>query len=270
MLRCSNVGTLQTGVAARQGNLAMRRMVSTSAATGRGYALRGLSSVVTNGGASRSAQKTPGSAPVAGLGSGSRDLRGGASLFAFRVRTYSTADITSADTGATAGDNDQNMRPQYKESLLDIAREGTSPRQRALIEQQLRRQEREDEGLDERDIDAGQKGSESKLAGELEKANVSVRLEAAVRKELTWLADPKELAQRVRRALHKKEVRFAATLVRQAHRKNMGSAAAWNHLIEYCFAQDEPAAAWRFYQEVSFLFCGHCGFFFMGFTDKDR
>ena len=244
----------------------MRRMVLTSAAgRGHAHASRGLSSVVANAGAGRRVPITSGPILAGGLGSGSWDLRR-ASLFASRVvRTYSTSDNTSADvsadTSAIAGDNDQNTKPQYKESLLDIAKEGTSPRLRALMEQQLRQQEhKKGEGHDEheQDIDAGQKGSESKLAGDLEKANVSVRLEAAVRKELTWLADPKELAQRVRRALQKKEVRFAATLVRQAHRKKMGSAAAWNHLIEYCFAQNEPAAAWRFYQEVG-PFLSPCG-----------
>lgn len=260
MLRCRNVGTLQTGVAARQGNLTMRRMISASAA-GRGQALRGLSPVVANAGFGGRVRIPSGSALVGPLGSGSQDLRR-ASLSGLRVqRTYnSTTSTTSTiadvgdDTSATAED-----KPHYTESLLDIAKEGTSPQLRALREQQLRQQEREEEGEeydghdrngDEREIDAGQEGSESKLAGELEKANVSMRLEAAVRKELTWLSDPKELAQRVRRALQKKEVRFAATLVRQAHRRKMGSAAAWNHLIEYCFEQDEPAAAWKFYQEV--------------------
>lgn len=263
MLRCGNVGTLQTGVAARQGDLAIRRMISASAA-GRGQALRGLSSVVTNNGVGGRGRISPGSNITRSLGPGGQDLRH-ASLFG--LRTYSSTISTTADTNVDVGedttttttDNSQNTKLEYQETLLDIAKEGTSPQLRALREQQLRQQEREeDEGYDEhaneRDIDAGQKGSERKLTEELEKANVSMRLEAAVRKELTWLADPKELAQRVRRALQKKEVRFAATLVRQAHRKKMGSAAAWNHLIEYCFEQDEPAAAWKFYQEVFFLF----------------
>ena len=206
-----------------------------------------------------------GSAPVAvagsvlGLGQGAGTGQSGVSLRALG-RSYATADAAlGRDEDASyvgGGDGrEKPARPQrYKESLLDIAKEGTSPRQRAMIEQRLRQQEREgEEGNEEQDVtaDMGKNDSERRAASQYKKANVSMRLEAAVQKELAWLADPKALAQRVRRALSKHEARFAATLVRQAHRKKMGSAAAWNHLIEYCFQEDEPAAAWRFYQEVS-------------------
>lgn len=263
MLRYSHAGTLQMGVAVRRGSSLATRRIAYS--TG----LRGVSVVAATAAAAR--RTTPVytlvSGPLAvagsvlGLGTGTGTGSTGVSLRSLG-RSYATVDTAlgrdeDAPHGGGGDRREKPVRPQrYKESLLDIAKEGTSPRQRALIEQQLRQQEREEKGgheeqevtVDINKNDTNQMGDAA--AGQLKKANVSMRLESAVRRELAWLADPKALAQRVRQALRKHEARFAAMLVRQAHKKNMGSAAAWNHLIEYCFQVDEPAAAWRFYQEV--------------------
>lgn len=252
------------GVAVRRGsNLATKRI---ALSTG----LRGVSVVAATAAPARRATPvyTLGSGPLAvagsvlGLGTGTGPR--GVSLRTLG-RSYATVDTAlgrdeDAPHGDDGGGGDKREKPvrrqRYKESLFDIAKEGTSPRQRALIEQQLRQQEREEEGWhEEQEVTADINKNDTKqtgdaAAGQLKKANVSMRLESAVRRELAWLADPKDLAQRVRQALRKHEARFAAMLVRQAHKKNMGSAAAWNHLLEYCFQVDEPAAAWRFYQEV--------------------
>lgn len=268
MLRYSHAGTLQMGVAVRRGSSLATRRIAYS--TG----LRGVS-VVAATAAAAARRTTPvytlGSGPFSvagsevglGIGTGTGTGSRGVSLRTLG-RSYATVGTAlgrdeDAPHGGDGG-GDRKKKPvrlqRYKESLLDIAKEGTSPRQRALIEQQLRQQEREEKGgHEEQEVTADINKNDTKrtgdaVAGQLKKANVSMRLESAVRRELAWLTDPKALAQRVRQALRKHEARFAAMLVRQAHKKNMGSATAWNHLIEYCFQVDEPAAAWRFYQEV--------------------
>lgn len=79
------------------------------------------------------------------------------------------------------------------------------------------------------------------------------RAEAAANKEVIWLTDRATLAERVEKVLQKRDALFAATLVRKAQRLGLGSTAAWNYLMEYCMRENEPQAAWRFYNEVGYF-----------------
>jgi hypothetical protein len=74
--------------------------------------------------------------------------------------------------------------------------------------------------------------------------------------ELKWVADPKDLADRVGRLLRTGDLAQAAALTREAQRRQMRSDGAWNHLMRYAMDKGYPDAAFKFYNDVSYLsFC---------------
>lgn len=224
MLRCSNVGALQT--AAGRGT-ALRLIQSSYAGYFRARVI-GLQSPISSGAV---AQRIPGRGNL------------GPSPFCVRAvggsRTYATdADAAenipgeeNDDAPVTRTPTDEKTEksrgaPRKRDSLLlELAKEGTSPKAR---------EERKQE----------QRGWSNFSLEEIRRA------EAAANREVIWLTDRATLAERVEKVLQKRDALFAATLVRKAQRLGLGSTAAWNYLMEYCMKQNEPQAAWRFYNEV--------------------
>ena len=122
-------------------------------------------------------------------------------------------------------------------SLFEVAREGTSPKLREVGKEQFKEQ---------KGRDRSNKKSLYDVASGLKKDIV------AAEKELAWMQDPAELANRVENLLRKRNVRFAATLVRTSQKQGyVNTTVAWNHLMGYCLKANEPQAAWKFYNEVS-------------------
>lgn len=213
MLRCSNVATLQVGVG--------RSMAMKIACSGNTHhwSRVGISSLF---------------AVAARRGPGQIGFRRGNSGLS-SLPEYESAISHATDVIENNGDpfsapwkksqRRGRSRNTRKSLLLEIALEGTSPKQRE------RKQKAE--------------GAEA--------ASASESIESAVRNELVWLPDRVSLAKRVKQALRQREVRFAAALVRMAQKQRRETTAAWNHIMEYCLQENEPKAAWRFYNEVSVM-----------------
>jgi hypothetical protein len=72
--------------------------------------------------------------------------------------------------------------------------------------------------------------------------------------ELKWMTDPMDLTERVERLLQINDVDKAAALVRAATLKGMRTGSAWALLMGYCFEQDHPQAAFKFWNDVSLFF----------------
>lgn len=226
MLRCSNVGALQT--AAGRGT-ALRLIPSSYAVYSRTRAI-GLQSPISSGAV---AQRTPGRGNLGPSPFCARAV-GGLKTYATDATIDAAEDITGKeheDAPPTRTPTDEKTEksrgaPRKRESLLlELAKEGTSPKA-----QEERKQE--------------QRGWSNFSLEEIRRA------EAAANREVIWLTDRATLADRVEKVLHKRDALFAATLVRKAQRLGLGSTAAWNYLMEYCMKQNEPQAAWRFYNEV--------------------
>lgn len=154
----------------------------------------------------------------------------------FGLRAYAaeaTEDIAGEDDDVpiTNTHTDEKPKRQRKRDslLLEIAKEGTSPKLRQELQEQKTGESKEKHHID---FDAIKKA------------------EAAASKEVIWLTDRATLAERVDKVLQKRDPLFAATLVRKSQTLGLGSTAAWNHLMEYCMRENEPQAAWRFYNEV--------------------
>lgn len=82
-----------------------------------------------------------------------------------------------------------------------------------------------------------------------------------INEELKWLNDPRKMADRVARILHSGNPALAAALVRAGTKQGLRCDVAWNHLLQYCMDQNHPQAAFKFYNDVSFvvLWCCHLG-----------
>lgn len=224
MLRCSNVGALQTAAGR---STALNLVPSRYAGYCRARAI-GLQSPILSGAV---AQRIPGRGNLGPSPFCARAVGG--------LRTYATdADTAENITGEENDDAPVTRTPTDEKPeksrgaprkrdplLLELAKEGTSPKFREDRKQEQR-----------------------------EWSNFSVeeirRAEAAANREVIWLTDRATLADRVEKVLQKRDALFAATLVRKAQRLGLGSTAAWNYLMEYCMKQNEPQAAWRFYNEV--------------------
>ena len=156
------------------------------------------------------------------------------------ARSYAT-DAAENDEGPSTFEDPASRRPMEKRkqpsSLFDIAREGTLPKLREVEKEQFKEQK-------------GRDGSNKK---NLYDAASGLRKDiVAAEKELAWMHDPAELANRVENLLRKRNVRFAATLVRTSQKQGyVNTTVAWNHLMGYCLKANEPQAAWKFYNEVS-------------------
>ena len=74
-----------------------------------------------------------------------------------------------------------------------------------------------------------------------------------INEELKWLNDPRKMADRVARILHSGNPALAAALVRAGTKQGMRCDVAWNHLLQYCMDQNHPQAAFKFYNDVSFV-----------------
>ncbi|KAL1968597.1 hypothetical protein VTN77DRAFT_1807 [Rasamsonia byssochlamydoides] len=72
----------------------------------------------------------------------------------------------------------------------------------------------------------------------------------AVDREIQWLKDPKELADRVARLLKGGDPAKAAALVRRAQKEGIECMVAWNHLMKHCMDRGAPLAAWKFYNDM--------------------
>lgn len=84
----------------------------------------------------------------------------------------------------------------------------------------------------------------------------------AVEMELAWLKDRTVLAERVQRLLKQDNIAFAAELVRTAQRRHYDTQGAWNAILAYCFGKGHAEAAFRFWNDVSFV----C-FYVVGYVD---
>lgn len=82
----------------------------------------------------------------------------------------------------------------------------------------------------------------------------------ALEMELRWLRDPKEMVNRVRSMLSKKQVDMALALVQAAHREGMDCVAAWNQILDYEMEQGRPDSAFKMYNDVSISFFFSTGF----------
>ena len=74
-----------------------------------------------------------------------------------------------------------------------------------------------------------------------------------INEELKWLNDPRKMADRVARILHSGNPALAAALVRAGTKQGLRCDVAWNHLLQYCMDQKHPQAAFKFYNDVSFV-----------------
>ncbi|KAJ5571118.1 Pentatricopeptide repeat protein [Penicillium sp. DV-2018c] len=68
--------------------------------------------------------------------------------------------------------------------------------------------------------------------------------------ELKWMTDPMDLTERVDRLLQMDDADKAAALVRAATVKGMRTGSAWVLLMKYCFEQDHPQAAFKFWNDM--------------------
>lgn len=91
--------------------------------------------------------------------------------------------------------------------------------------------------------------------------------EVAIRSELKWLKDPRALADRVARLLNVDDLASAAGMVRMAQKQKRPCVVAWNHIFEYTLKKNVPAAAFRFYNDVSFVLVRVLG---LGCADSSR
>lgn len=220
MLRCSNVGALQTAA----GRVTALKLIPSRCVGYSGTRAIGLQSPISS---SAIARRIP------------RRGNLGPSLFCARsvggLRTYATdatEDIAGEEndeaqlTPLPTHEKPEKSRgaPRKRDSLLhELAKEGTSPKLRE---------------------DRKQREWSNFSLNEIKRA------ETAANKEVIWLTDRATLAERVEKVLQKRDALFAATLVRKAQGLGLGSTAAWNYLMEYCIRENEPQAAWRFYNEV--------------------
>jgi hypothetical protein len=93
----------------------------------------------------------------------------------------------------------------------------------------------------------------TKLAA-LKKREHGVR-STALNKEMAWLQDPRELANRVGRLLSRGDsAAMAVDMVRKAQRDGMECMVAWNRLMTHCMRKGAPLAAFKFYNVVMCLF----------------
>lgn len=71
-------------------------------------------------------------------------------------------------------------------------------------------------------------------------------------REMAWLQDPRELANRVARllAFKSESAAMAVDMVRRAQRDGMECTAAWNRLMAHCMRKGAPLAAFKFYNDV--------------------
>lgn len=74
--------------------------------------------------------------------------------------------------------------------------------------------------------------------------------EKAIREELRWLKDPRQLEHRVLRLLSSHDLASATALVRGAQSQRIECMVAWNHLLKYLLTEEQPVAAFRLYNEV--------------------
>ncbi|KAJ5787528.1 Pentatricopeptide repeat protein [Penicillium paradoxum] len=68
--------------------------------------------------------------------------------------------------------------------------------------------------------------------------------------ELKWLTDPKNMANRIGRILHSGDPALAAAVVRAGTKKGMRCDVAWNLLLQYCYDQNNPQAAFKFWNDM--------------------
>ncbi|KAL4931332.1 uncharacterized protein BDV17DRAFT_256619 [Aspergillus undulatus] len=68
--------------------------------------------------------------------------------------------------------------------------------------------------------------------------------------ELMWLADPLQLANRVRDLLKEKKIALAAEICRAALYNGYDCVVAWNAIFKYCYQKNHPKAAFRFWNDM--------------------
>lgn len=71
----------------------------------------------------------------------------------------------------------------------------------------------------------------------------------SAKRELTWLQDPRKLADRVEKLLDSKSIEQALTLTRLAS-KDMRCTVSWNHILNHHLKHLGPRPAWTLYNEV--------------------
>ena len=78
--------------------------------------------------------------------------------------------------------------------------------------------------------------------------------EKMISKELEWLRDPKDLANRVARLLKGDvgDVASAAELVRRAQKSGIPCIVSWNNVLHHMMENRQPLAAFRLYNDVGF------------------
>lgn len=74
-----------------------------------------------------------------------------------------------------------------------------------------------------------------------------------INEELKWLTDPKKMANRVGQILHSGDPALAAAVVRTGTKYGMRCDIAWNLLLHYSFDQENPQAAFKFWNDVSLV-----------------
>lgn len=84
-------------------------------------------------------------------------------------------------------------------------------------------------------------------------AGSSHALRKACREELRWIRDPHKLESRISLMLKHEEIHKAVVLVREAQRLGMKCVVSWNHVIHYCMERNQPEAAFKFYNDVSYF-----------------
>lgn len=216
MFRYGNVGTLKTTVGK---NMAMRRIFSGNTCWPR------VGGLIVQRVPQQIGRRTFGLSPLRAAGG---------------ARSYAT-DAAENDEEPSTPEDPAPRRPVEKGkqplSLFDIAKEGKSSKLQDVGKEQFKEQ---------KGRDRFNKKSLYDVASGLRKDIV------AAEKELAWIQDPAELANRVEDLLRRRNVRFAATLVRTSQKQGyVNTTVAWNHLMGYCLKANEPQAAWKFYNEVS-------------------
>lgn len=68
--------------------------------------------------------------------------------------------------------------------------------------------------------------------------------------ELKWLTDPKKMAARIGQILQSGDPALAAAVVRTGTKKGMRCDVAWNLILHYCYDQNNPPAAFKFWNDV--------------------
>jgi hypothetical protein len=113
----------------------------------------------------------------------------------------------------------------------------------------------EDQASEEQDLEAdnadGETPENDRFRGPL--GGMPKLTPKIINEELKWLNDPRRMADRVARILHSGNPALAAALVRAGTKQGMRCDVAWNHLLQYCMDQNHPQAAFKFYNDVSFV-----------------